>query len=560
MSGIVGFFDEACSERKGLTRLNRMASLLSHQSFFNKDRLFNQDRIYGSRVHQDVIQPLSQPDVNGHVNVWLDGEIYNRDEIAPELKNSSDPEFFNKMYQKHNNFSFLGDLDGIFSVVIYDSKKNKIHFVTDRYGFNFLYYYQNNRSLAWFSEAKGVLALDSFVPKINADAVHDFFTDGFLKGNKSWFQDVHLFPPATVMSWDVSRKAFTYSNTYWSWNEIQISNSQVQVDEVVERVGRLFKVAVRKRLKNRRQVCVPLSGGLDSRAILAAIPVNDLPVNTFTFGKKDCWDIKIARKVSQIKGANHHVIDLTVDNWFEKRSDGVWWTDGQMNLKHMHVLGLLQSYHRNFKISLNGFLGAATQGGYYLDDEDASLPEKMNNRGRRFINEGSRLGKAFGVFYRRPYVDNDLIEFTLSQPAHLRRKSQLFNKMLLQEFPDFFNSVPWQRTGFTISASITASILKRKFHALINRGISTINYLGIPYDYKKHYHNYPAWIRQSQDFIEQFLKSEKAIYPEYIDREQVYADWKAHLNGKDRSEKICAYLTFELFLQQVFEKKYRPKN
>ena len=82
---------------------------------------------------------------------------------------------------------------------------------------------------------------------------------------------------------------------------------KIDVDEVAEELGRLFIDAVNRRC-NQKGIGVCLSGGLDSRAILAAMPNRQEPIHTITFGKRGCDDIRIASKVAKIKGASHHVV------------------------------------------------------------------------------------------------------------------------------------------------------------------------------------------------------------------------------------------------------------
>jgi asparagine synthase (glutamine-hydrolysing) len=51
-----------------------------------------------------------------------------------------------------------------------------------------------------------------------------------------------------------------------------------------------------------RKLASGLSGGLDSRAILAAIPDDYKPLHTFTFGQEGCDDIKIAKRIAISRG------------------------------------------------------------------------------------------------------------------------------------------------------------------------------------------------------------------------------------------------------------------
>ena len=73
------------------------------------------------------------------------------------------------------------------------------------------------------------------------------------------------------------------------------------------------------------------------------------------------------------------------------------------------------------------------------------------------------------------------------------------------------------------------------------------------------FHDYATWLRQepARTALNAVLTNPSSIYPEYIDRKNVVEDWRTHQSGGDRSRRIFQYLTFEIWLQQVFNGKFR---
>ena len=57
--------------------------------------------------------------------------------------------------------------------------------------------------------------------------------------------------------------------------------------------------------------------------------------------------------------------------------------------------------------------------------------------------------------------------------------------------------------------------------------------------------------------IQSLLLSPTACFPDFLPREQVTQTWENHLSGQDHSTLLGRYLTFEVFLQQHFEKRWR---
>lgn len=60
-------------------------------------------------------------------------------------------------------------------------------------------------------------------------------------------------------------------------------------------------------------------------------------------------------------------------------------------------------------------------------------------------------------------------------------------------------------------------------------------------------------------FWDELFKNKNAIYPQFVNNKNVLSIWKNHINGKYDVALINRYATFELWLQQTFEKKYGPQ-
>jgi asparagine synthase (glutamine-hydrolysing) len=84
-------------------------------------------------------------------------------------------------------------------------------------------------------------------------------------------------------------------------------------------------------------------------------------------------------------------------------------------------------------------------------------------------------------------------------------------------------------------------------------------HLGLNRFNRKSYTDYPQWMREepARSLLTKTLDPRAALSPAYIPADEVQSALTAHLNGEDRSEKLCRILTFEIWLQQAFEGKYR---
>ena len=568
-----------------------MQDLITHDDFYARDELFYDGYVCATRSHTNITQRDPQPYHKNGIYVWLDGEFSNRNEISSQIQGAanSDPEILCTLFKDSRDFSFLKQIDGIFSAVIYDSVGQKIYLVIDRYGLRHLYWTVHKHSLVWASEVKAMLALPDFQPRIDPLAVKEFFGAGFLLEDRSWFEGVELLSPGTIFTWDIQKQS-ARKDRYWWWDQIKPLTGMIDERDIAEELGRLFSDAVERRCGEGERVGMMLSGGLDSRAVLAAMPDREDLIHVLTFGRKRCGDIRIATMAAKTKGAIHHAFEINSDNWLMPRVAGVWWTDGQLDLMHMHGIEAREVTKSLFEISISGFAGDAILGGSHLMDRsffdvvasresvarfmhcDPSLLQRfddykdlaktdfyfLQNKVRKFTFGGLKYCLT-AVECRMPFYDNKLIEFTYSLPDALRYLSKIYKSTLLRRFPDFYRTIPWHRTGYPISwphKAVRVFQLSRGVRSSVLRGFS---HFGLHWEDAWSYSDYPNWLRQepSRSFCWDLLTNRYALYANYISEEQVYHTLLKHLEGEDHSKKLCRYLTFEIWLQQVFKKKHR---
>ncbi|PTL34905.1 hypothetical protein CLG94_12465 [Candidatus Methylomirabilis limnetica] len=598
MPGLVGFtLGPALAQDEGRI-LEKMRAMIAHQSFYKGDQLFTDSLVAVSRSHINVLPSQSQPHKEGEVLVWLDGELYNRDELSNgrHASISSDAALLGELFiQNHGSFSFLRRIDGDYSAVIYDRPRQALHLITDRYAMRQLYWTIVGDSVVWASELKAFLAFPLFAPRIDPEAITEFLEIGYLLEDRTWFLGVHLLSPGSVLTVNLSTSS-VQKQRYWWWADIEPLRGPFDNTEIAEELGRLFIQAVLRRSSSQHRFGIELSGGLDSRAILAAMPQQGTSLQTVTFGKPGCDDIRIAARVAKLKRATHHIVELTAQNWLLPRLGGVWWTDGELALLHMHGIEGLNLYREWFDIVVHGHAGDVILGGSFLTQELVHRPASrelvaqamrcnpdlltsfkeysalhtsdfyfLQNRLRRFAFTGIKYAQT-AVVFRTPFYDNKLFEYVYSLPNELRYKSFIYKRMLLQNFPLFYKGVPWQKTGVPInwpSVAERAGKFRRRLHRAASWRLAKI---GINWKSDANYTDYPNWIRQepARSFFSQILENPAALYPEFYPRWRVIEALDAflvggldYMNGINYAEMLCRYLTLEIWLQQVFEKRYR---
>lgn len=578
MPGIYGFIKSGDMSK---AKLSTAVAVDNPNGNLIQDELFDDNVIACSRSHINKIGEESTPLSFETTSIWVDGEAYNYKEVATKLGlNSSN---FSKLllesYQKDILDVFLNLIDGYFCAVFYDVAKKEITLVSDRYGMRMLYFYSKGSGIAWGSNVQSILAFEGVDKSFNDNSFDCFMKLGHLLGEETWFEHIKLIKPASIVKIDIESKAATHSH-YWSWSQIKKTN--LSFDDAVFELGKRFITAVEKRFNPHEKIGIALSGGLDSRAIFAAVCkiFPDYQGYSYTFGIKGCDDIKIAKKVIERSKWKHQAFYFDENNWFLPRIPRVINTDGMQDLRHMHGSEFMDKIADYIDINLNGYLGDAVFGGSYLvssksTDNNSSFeiankiykgflksdflgdhysidsldPILFMLRGRRFINMAQVNSSSF-IEHRKPFMDNSCIELIYSLPEEYRRNNLIYSEMLKEFFPDFFRDIPWQQTGKPVDTwqkpnLLSKLILKANNLILAALGISR----------KSEFVDYASWIRTSDvyDELSSILGANNAIYKSLTNIDG-FEDWlKPHKNFPliDYSNKILRLATIEIYLQSL---------
>jgi len=609
MPGIAGF---TVGDKKTVDARNALADmreLMIHKDWYVCDPLFVDGSVCATRCHTDVLQKAEQPFTVEGVSVWMDGEFYNREDVATQhgVVVGTDPQLLHALYRRNSDLSLLKDIDGVFAAVIWDSNRRRLHLVTDRYGFRQLYWTAQGDRLAWASEVKAMLGVPRFEPRIDLKALGHFLGVGHFIHDRTWFEGVRQLTPATVLSWDMDRRS-VQMHRYWWWDEIQPWTGRYDENLIADELGTLYREGVRRRMPPGDRVGVELGGGRDSRGILAAMPERGEPIHAVTVGNRGCNEVRVAAEAARVKpNVIHHVFDIDEQNWLMPRLEAVWQTDGCLNIRHMHNICLRGQVKQYYDVYFHGAGGGIVGGGSqfpatreaflghmlkkyrgmphlltpdFLRANEQDLLDYFDWLGsshalyadwmvRSFTIHYVRTNRVDGVECRVPIFDNRFQERLFSLPLDKRRErgldkhDRLYKKMLLRTFPAYYRTIPYQNIGIPISwpdpagcVSDTVRFARRVRNKVLKE---TAALVGMKFSRKSWYHDYANWIPRepARTFLSQLLTSPSALYSEYIEPQQVHDAWQRHLQGADESERLCRYLTLELWLRQVFEGQYR---
>lgn len=314
MSGIVGVV-ESNSATKNKTLVESMIGTLLHYEDYSVERLFNKSENF---ICAKVVNCYSGENdsyvyCDEDLIVIIDGFIKDLSFCVDECKVGfgNVAEGLAKLY-KANNLEFICDIEGSFSLAIYDKVKNEICLVSDKIGSRPLYYCHVLDRFLFASEVKAILKCDEVEKKLNREAIADFLILGFLLGDKTLVNNVSVLGPATILTYNISSN-ITSTESYWSLGELFSPKLNRSKESLYEEMEDSFSNSVNGYLRDDCVNMFSLSGGLDSRAVLAAARFDGFDASTYTLGVQGCADQKIANCLASIVNLDHTFLEMNRD-------------------------------------------------------------------------------------------------------------------------------------------------------------------------------------------------------------------------------------------------------
>jgi asparagine synthase (glutamine-hydrolysing) len=228
---------------------------------------------------------------NDGVNVWFWGKIYNMDVL--NYPNCTDvASFLHDCYTKQDLLSF-NKLDGSFTFIISTPKELVIG--RDHHGTNLPVYYSATAfasSLLLLTETKG------FDRKPDFEALGTFLNSGYIPTPRTAFLNVQKLGAGMLLTF---QKGKTSLLNLFETRNIQPVLKTASLEELSEEYGRLHMEAIQRRIKNKENVGILLSGGYDSGSNLSAIrQIYNGVIHSFSIGfKGNIWtELPLARCMS----------------------------------------------------------------------------------------------------------------------------------------------------------------------------------------------------------------------------------------------------------------------
>ena len=450
MCGILFYAGEQIGGKKKRELLERFSTLKHRGPDASKVMYLRDNVMIG--FHRLAIVDTSnagmQPFVQNDFVCVANGEIYNHKELREEYRltcmSQSDCEvlflLFLQFFQQDEDtvmHQLLSKLNGEFTFVIYDIKRQKVYYATDQLRTRPLFMAGTNYGFYFASEQKALTGLNPFpiAPGHFGTISTNFFdmnshTLGCFKNEFQYYNFLPM-PP---------KEDYTQSEIFLSLRNFLIEN-------------------VRQKMGADRECGFLLSGGLDSSLVCGiAAKLSKNKIKTFTIGfDRNAPDVLAAKKVAEHIGSFHTTYIFSYDEGIKVLRDviGITETWDQTSVRASIPMYLLlremKRTNPEICVVLSGEISDELLMGYMEWKLSPSLEESKEHSIKRLQDisyfdglRADRVVSSVGCELRLPFFSKDLLNFVLSlDPLYLDPKNHDgIEKFILRRAFDELDYIP----------------------------------------------------------------------------------------------------------------------
>jgi len=179
----------------------------------------------------------------------------------------------------------------------------------DRYGMHRVYYHESQDAFYFAAEAKAILKVCPELRVMDPRGMGELVSCGCVLENRTVFRNISVLPPASA--WVFRNGVIERKGSYFDPREWE-NQETPELEQYYQQLRDVFSQNIPKYFGGSQRSGVSLTGGLDSRMIMAWLNAAPGSVPCYSFGGMfhECQDVAVARKVAQLCGQRHQVIPV----------------------------------------------------------------------------------------------------------------------------------------------------------------------------------------------------------------------------------------------------------
>jgi asparagine synthase (glutamine-hydrolysing) len=321
MPGIVGLITEM-PRAQAEPELLRMVEALRHESFYEAGTWMDESLgVYVGWIARKNSfsdgMPLSNE--RGDNVLVFSGEEFPEPGIDRRLKERGhvigDKEASYLVHLCEEDPSFPACLNGRFHGLLTDQTRGTATLFNDRYGMHRIYYHESPQAFYFAAEAKAILEVRPELRSLDPGSLGELVAYGCVLENRTLFDGISVLPPASAWVFQhgsIRRKSY-FQPSEWE------GQASLEPEAYYQELRRVFAANLPRYFNGRERIGVSLTGGLDTRMVMAWEKSGPGARPCYSFGGvfRESQDVIIARQVAKACQQSHQVI--TVEGEFLSR-------------------------------------------------------------------------------------------------------------------------------------------------------------------------------------------------------------------------------------------------
>jgi len=596
MPGIVGLVTRMPREWAE-PQLLRMVATLRHEIFYATGTWMDESLgVYVGWTARENSFSDGMPLTNekGDVVLVFSGEEYSEPESIRLKLRGHEFQVGNSSYLVHlseEDPAFPACLNGRFHGLLVNQTLGAARLFNDRYGMHRLYVRESKEAFYFAAEAKAILAVRPELRRANLRGLGEFVGCGCVLENRTLFEGVHVLPPAS--KWDFRKGSLEEKSTYFEAREWE-NQSPLEPESYYQEIRQLFSRNLPRYFDGREPVAMSLTGGLDTRMIMAwgSFPPGSLPCYSFGGMFRDCQDVLLARRVANACDQPHQVI--TVGKEFLARFSHyaertVYLTDGCADVSRSPDLYVNERARKIAPVRVTGNYGGEVLRAVRAFKPSEPTPGLFRPEFLSHLRTASETYAgllhchplSFAVFrqapwhhygllgleqtqvsLRSPYLDNEFVRTVFRAPRALEN-----NDLCLRLIADGNSALRMIRTdrglngtSRSLLSSANRELLEFLFKAEyaydygMPQWVARIDHLLSPFHLERlflgrhKFYHFRVWYRDIlSKYLQEMLLDPRTLSRPYLERNGVERIVRGHLKGnRNYTTEIHKVLTLEL--------------
>jgi asparagine synthase (glutamine-hydrolysing) len=594
LPGIVGLITKL-PKAEAEQQVLAMVKCLHHEPFYNCGTWSDPEQgIYVGWVARRGCFADGMPVRNedGEISLFFSGEEFPEPSLKKTLRQRghqfSDGDASYLVHRYEDEADFPKGLNGRFHSLVADCNRGITTLSNDRYGLQRLYYSQSKDAFYFAAEAKAILKVRPELRAIDPRGLGEFVACGCVLENRTLFPGIYVLPPGSA--WVFRNGALEAKGSYFEPKEWE-QQEELNPEEYYRQLHSAFVSNLPRYFNGRERIGVSLTGGLDTRIIMAwykAEP-NSLPCYTFGSTYRDNEDVKLARRVARICEQPHEVITTGAEflsRFAHYAERSIFLTDACVDLSRSPDLYVQEKVREIAPVRMVGTYGSEIllQAVMFKAVEPAAgLFEPLREQicaGVETYNEARKVHPVSFVAFRQspwhhygvlgleqtqvsvrsPYLDNDVVKTVYRSP---RPAVAVNGKARLQLIQDGNPTLAQLRTDrgigglnslfthwfleFLFKAEYAYDMGMPQWVARIDHTFAPLHLERIWLGRHKVFH-FRVWYRDElANYVREILLDQRSLARPYVVPKGIQAIVNGHLRGdRNYTTEIHRLLTLEL--------------